>query len=196
MTNEVNLDIDGYNVRYFEEGSGKAVVLLHGASFNAEIWVKTGTLSAIAKAGWRSISVDMPGFGKTEKDGYDTVASFLEKLFERLGIERAVIIGASMGGREALSFSVKYPEKVIGLVLVGAVSVWMYENMLSKIKDLPVLLIWGSEDNISPKENYQIIINHLSNSRLKLIGKIHPCYLEEPEMFNKEISEFLKSIIF
>lgn len=194
MSKEVNLDIEGHNVRYFEEGTGKPVVILHGASFNAEIWVKTGTMDAIAKSGWRPISVDMPGFGKTERNEYDTVSSFLNRFFEKLGIERAVIAGASLGGREALAFSIKYPQRVIGLVLVGAVSVWMYEDMLKNIKQVPALLIWGSEDNISPKENYQIIMKHLTNSRLVIIGKIHPCYLEEPLEFNNELSDFLKSI--
>ncbi|MDG6928223.1 MAG: alpha/beta hydrolase [Nitrososphaerota archaeon] len=194
MSKEVNIDIDGYNVRYFEKGTGKPVVILHGASFNAEIWVKTGTLDAIAASGWWPISVDMPGFGKTERGGYDTVASFLDRVFGKLGIEKAVIAGASLGGREALAFSVKYPQRVIGLVLVGAVSVWMYEDMLERIKGVPALLIWGSEDNISPKENYQTIMKHLTNSRLAIIGKIHPCYLEEPAKFNKELTDFLKSI--
>ena len=194
MIKEVNAEINGYNVRYFEEGKGRPVILLHGASFNAEVWVKTGTLDAIAGAGWRAISVDMPGFGKTERNGYDSVESFLDVFFKNLGIDVAVIGGASLGGREALAFSVKYPSRVIGLILVGAVSVWMYERMLERIRDVPALLIWGSEDDISPKENYQILMKHLKNSRLSIIGKIHPCYLEEPELFNKEVANFLKSI--
>ncbi len=194
MSREVNVEINGHNVRYFEEGEGRPVVILHGASFNAEIWVKTGTLEAIAKAGWKAISVDMPGFGKTERNNFDNVESFLNEFFKKLGIDRAVIAGASLGGREALAFSIKYPSRVIGLILVGAVSVWIYEEMLNRIKDIPALLIWGSEDNISPKENYQILMKHLKNSRLSIIGKIHPCYLEEPVSFNKELSNFLKSI--
>ncbi|MEM0097156.1 MAG: alpha/beta hydrolase [Conexivisphaerales archaeon] len=194
MSKEVNLDIDGYNVRYFEEGTGKPVIILHGASFSAEVWVKTGTMEAIAKSGWKSISVDMPGFGKTERNGYDTVASFLDRFFKKLDIEKAVIAGASLGGREALAFSIKYPQRVIGLILIGAASVWMYEDMLKIIKEVPALLIWGSEDNISPKENYKMLMKYLSNSRLAIIGKIHPCYLEEPVKFNRAISDFLKSI--
>lgn len=188
------VELEGAKIRYIERGSGRPVVLLHGASFNAEVWEKTGTTEAIASSGWRAISVDMPGFGKSERGSFESVTPFLYRFTEEVGAKAAVILGASLGGKEALAYAVTYPERVIGLVLVGAVGVWLYEDRLDRISDKPALLIWGSEDTISPPENYRTLQKHLKRSELHMLGRIHPCYLEEPEKFNELVTGFLRSL--
>ncbi len=191
---ETFVELDGARIRYIEDGSGRPVLILHGASFNAEVWVKTGTLNAISSIGWRAIAVDMPGFGKSEKGEFGTMSAFISKFANALGLNEFVIMGASLGGKEALEYSVLNPDRIIGLILIGAVGVWMYESRLNTISDKPALLIWGAEDSISPKENYSILLKNLRNAKLKIIGKIHPCYLEEPEKFNAAVQEFLASL--
>ncbi len=188
------VELEGSRIRYIERGSGRPVVLLHGASFNAEVWEKTGTLDAIARAGWRAISVDMPGYGKSEKGSFESVTSFLYRFTEAMNAKEAVVLGASLGGKEALAYAVTYPERVIGLVLIGAVGVWLYEDKLGAISNKPALLIWGSEDTISPPENYRTLQKHIRASELHIIGRIHPCYLEEPEQFNALVTGFLRKL--
>ena len=188
------IDVEGAKIRYLEEGKGKPVIMLHGASFTADVWAKTGTIKAISDAGWKAIAIDMPGFGKSEKGNFSSISSFLSIFVDRLKVDSFVIMGASLGGKEALDYSTSHSERILGLILVGAVGVWLYEERLPKLRDKPALLIWGSEDTISPKENYETLIKYLKKSRLEIIGKIHPCYLEEPKKFNSAVVSFLKSI--
>ncbi len=191
---EQYIEIEGAKIRYLEAGEGKTVVMLHGASFTADVWVKTGTIDAISRIGWKAVAIDMPGYGKSEKGNFSSVSSFLSVFLNKVSIDNFVIMGASLGGKEALDYATLHSEKILGMILVGAVGVWLYEDRLSKLQDKPALLIWGSEDAISPKENYQTLLKYLKNARLEIIGKIHPCYLEEPERFNSAVVSFLKSI--
>ncbi len=187
-------EIEGARIRYLEEGEGRPVIMLHGASFTADVWTKTGTIGAISSAGWKAVAIDMPGFGKSEKGNFSSVSSFLSAFVNQLKFDRFVMMGASLGGKEALDYSTAHSEKILGLILVGAVGVWLYEERLPRLQDKPALLIWGSEDTISPKENYETLMKYLKKAKLEIIGKIHPCYLEEPEKFNSAIVSFLKSI--
>lgn len=188
------LELRGAKIRYLDEGSGRPIILLHGASFTADVWNKTGTINAIKDAGWRAIAVDMPGFGKSEKGEFETVSSFLSAFTEYLKLEKFALLGASLGGKEALEYSTLHYEKVLALILVGAVGVWLYESKLHNLSQTPALLIWGSEDTISPPENYQILLKYLKKAELKIIGKVHPCYLEEPDKFNEAVKSFLSSL--
>ncbi|MDP8024034.1 MAG: alpha/beta fold hydrolase [Nitrososphaeria archaeon] len=187
-------EIEGAKIRYLEEGEGRPVIMLHGASFTADVWAKTGTIEAVSSAGWKALALDMPGFGKSEKGNFSSISSFLSAFVDQLKLEKFVMMGASLGGKEALEYSTAHSEKILGLILVGAVGVWLYEERLPKLKDKPTLLIWGSEDAISPKENYETLLKYLKKAKLEIIGKIHPCYLEEPEKFNSAVVSFLNSI--
>lgn len=103
---------------YREYGSGSAVVLVHGFPDDGRIW--TGAAEALA-ASHRVIVPDMPGAGKTPLTGSVSVAEMaaeIKKLLDKLGIEKALVAGHSMGGYIALAFARQYPESVAGLSLV------------------------------------------------------------------------------
>lgn len=100
-------------------GSGYPVVMLHDGTLHSVIWQhQIDHLST----GWRVVVYDRRGYGRSTKP--DTSYSNVEDLkgvLDHLGITRAVLVGASAGGRVAMEFAVLYPERVAGLVLVGAV---------------------------------------------------------------------------
>ncbi|BDB98999.1 alpha/beta fold hydrolase [Saccharolobus caldissimus] len=188
------VDVNGLKIHYIEYGDGKPVLLFHGARFNARTWEQTGTISAIASTSYKAISVDFPGFGKSEGSKSEDLSEFIYSFMNTMKIDKAILLGASMGGEAVLGFSVKYTNLVSGLILVGAVGVKRYSNLLYKLTGIPILLIWGANDNVSPKENYELILNKLKDAKLEIVGSQHACYLDDPVTFNQKIVEFLKGL--
>ncbi len=96
------------------------IVLLHGFGGNAEDWNFTS-----GKLGHRfyTIAVDLIGHGETsspENPEYystDRIVSQLNQLFDKMDLTKFILLGYSMGGRAALSYAVKYPRKITGLIL-------------------------------------------------------------------------------
>jgi triacylglycerol lipase len=111
----------GVKIRYQEAGSGPVVVLLHGLGGDGSNWASN---IAPLSAKYRVIVPDQIGFGKSEKPFINyrvaTLVDFLNGLLKELKIERATLVGNSLGGFTAAAFTVKYPEKVDKLVLVDA----------------------------------------------------------------------------
>ena len=99
-------------------GESLPVVLIHGAGGTHLHWP-----SQIRRmTGYRIYAVDLPGHGKSEGRGHQTIDAYCQNLIEWLEsiqIFRAVFIGHSMGGAIALTLALKYTEHVIGLGLVG-----------------------------------------------------------------------------
>ncbi len=186
------INVKGAKIRVIEEGEGKPVFLFHGARFNAETWVNTGTVNAIAQAGFKAISVDFPGYGKSERGNYTILSEFIRDLVYTLGVSKAYYLGASMGGEAVLGFALNVPEKVEGVILVGAVGVDKYKEKLMYLNGKKVLLIWGKEDTVAPIRNAKMILDAVPTAKLVYVGKQHACYLDDPEAFNQEVVSFLK----
>jgi pimeloyl-ACP methyl ester carboxylesterase len=109
------LDIDTF---YLEAGSGPPVVLLHGlGATNASMLPTLAELSH----DHRVLAPDLPGFGDSGKPvrDYDPAfyARWLGAFLDAVGVERAVLIGNSMGGRIAIEMGLSAPERVERLVL-------------------------------------------------------------------------------
>src|SRR5215211_6859454 len=91
-----------------ESGSGDPVLLVHGfASNHAVNWVNTLWVTTLTRAGYRVIALDNRGHGQSQKlyrpEDYDSsvMAGDLRRLLDHLGLERADLIGYSMGARIA-----------------------------------------------------------------------------------------------
>ena len=169
------------------------VVLLHGMKFQAATWQELGTLKRLAEAEFQAIAMDMPGFGLSPAS-LDEQDAVLEKFLQELGQQKVILVGPSMGGRIALEFTINHPDRVSALVLVGAVGVEENRKKLSSI-NIPTLLIWGSEDQISPLTNCEILLSSISGSKKIIIeGAPHPCYLDNPDTWHTELMNFLNSL--
>ena len=119
--------VDGVGIHYQEAGDEDAppVILIHGFISSNLIW--SNTLRPLANAGFRVIAPDLPGYGYSDKPAaasytIDEQARAVKRLMDRLGIGRAIIVGASYGGAIAATLALDYPERVEKLILVGAVS--------------------------------------------------------------------------
>ncbi len=109
------------HLHYAEAGHGMPVLLVHGFPFDHRIW--DGALGELG-ASYRVIAPDLRGFGdSTAPDaGYemDDLAGDLIRLLDRLGIERAVWVGHSMGGYVTLAALRRWPERIPAVVFVGS----------------------------------------------------------------------------
>jgi 2-hydroxy-6-oxonona-2,4-dienedioate hydrolase len=111
----------GTKIHYVEAGSGPVVILLHGLGGSTVNW--TFNIPALAQK-YRVIVPDQIGFGRSEKPFINyrigTYVDFLDALYKELKIERASLVGNSMGGWIAAAYTLEHPDKVERLVLVDA----------------------------------------------------------------------------
>ena len=93
------------------------IVFLHGWGFNSAVWHKVA--DDLAKT-HRVTLVDLPGFGRSvnEKCHYD-IDSLVELLVEVIP-ENAILVGWSMGGLISQAITLKYPQKIKKLILLGS----------------------------------------------------------------------------
>ena len=118
----------------------------------------------------------------------------VHRLLDKLDIDRAVLVGPSMGGRIALEYAIGHPERLAGLVLVGAVGVADNRAGLGRIT-VPVLVVWGSEDQVAPLADSDTLLTELPRARREILdGAPHPCYLDRPERWHEVLRTFLTSL--
>lgn len=192
---ENDITIDGAVLHCLDCGNpgDPAVILLHGMKFRAETWRELGTLEVVAGLGRRVLAVDMPGFGKSPASEVEPVEA-LARLLRHLELEQVVVVGPSMGGRIALDFAIRHPQRVAGLVLVGAVGVEENRAGLAAIV-APTLIVWGAEDQISPLTNSDILLAGIKNATREIYPDApHPCYLAQPERWHTSLKTFLTSL--
>ena len=103
-------------ISYREEGSGEALVFLHGLAGNSRSWVEQFKEFANDH---RVLAWDAPGYGASSVIGPDIndFADALVALLDQRGIEKIRLTGHSMGGIVAGRFAGRYPERVLSLVL-------------------------------------------------------------------------------
>ena len=114
--------------------NGRSIVLLHGKNFCAATW--ESAIEALADAGYRVVAPDQVGFCKSSKpDRYQysfaQLAGNTHALLRSLRIERAIVVGHSMGGMLATRYALQYPEAVERLVLVNPIGLedWAAEGV-------------------------------------------------------------------
>ena len=111
-------EVNGTRLYYEMAGQGPAVILVHGGLVDSRMW--DDQMNDFSKQ-CKVVRYDLRGFGKSA----DASESFshiedLRALLEFLKIERATIVGLSLGGIVAADFTLEYPERVDRLVFVGS----------------------------------------------------------------------------
>jgi pimeloyl-ACP methyl ester carboxylesterase len=113
-------------IAFLDEGAGEPIVLLHGFASTKEVnWVNPGWVETLTGAGRRAIALDNRGHGASSKlyepSAYHsaTMTEDVRALLDHLSIERADVMGYSMGARIAALLAVNHPERVRSVVLGG-----------------------------------------------------------------------------
>src|ERR1044072_1504377 len=111
----------GQKINYVEAGSGPTVILLHGLGGSSQVW--QFNIPALAEK-YHVVVPDQIGFGKSDKPLVNyrirTYVDFLDQFCKQLKIERASLVGNSMGGWIATAFTAAFPDRVDKLVLADA----------------------------------------------------------------------------
>jgi len=111
----------GQKIHYVEAGSGPTVILLHGLGGSTQVW--QFNIGPLAEK-FHVVALDQIGFGKSDKPLVNyrirTYVDFLDQFCKQLKIERATLVGSSMGGWIAMWFTATFPDRVDKLVLVDA----------------------------------------------------------------------------
>jgi pimeloyl-ACP methyl ester carboxylesterase len=130
VVHHMPLTLYGHDVRmaYMDvaptgQPNGHSVVLLHGMNFYGAYWADT--IEVLRKEGFRVVVPDQIGFGRSTKAvipyNVSDMAANTRKLLETLGIQKAMIVGHSMGGMVATRFALLYPDVVEKLVLYNQI---------------------------------------------------------------------------
>jgi pimeloyl-ACP methyl ester carboxylesterase len=118
LATEKRITIRGLRLRYLDEGTGPAIVLIHGIAASLEYW--RFTIPALAGK-HRVLAVDLPGCGYSERGpaipSLAETADMLVELLDALDLEQASFAGNSMGGLVALEVALRHPRRVDRLIL-------------------------------------------------------------------------------
>jgi 2-hydroxy-6-oxonona-2,4-dienedioate hydrolase len=116
---EERTNVGGRSTRYLTAGEGPPLVLLHALGDNALDW--SWVLPALSR-GYRVYAPDLPGIGGGSAADYSpaSFASFVGAFLDALGIERAAVVGNSLGGLIALRLALSDPARVSALGLIDS----------------------------------------------------------------------------
>jgi 4,5:9,10-diseco-3-hydroxy-5,9,17-trioxoandrosta-1(10),2-diene-4-oate hydrolase len=111
-------------VHYHEAGTGTPVVLLHGGGPGASAWSNFGRTVPVFAERFRTLAIDQPGYGRSvagpvTSHYFTFAAEAVVAVLDALGIERAHLVGNSLGGGTAVRFALRYPDRAGRLVLMG-----------------------------------------------------------------------------
>lgn len=186
LANEVEL-------QYVEQGdsSGVPTILLHGYtdswhSYELVLPHLPKSIHAFALSQRGHGDSERPATGYHPRDFAADVAAFMDAR----KIERAVIVGHSMGSYIAQCFAVNYPERMLGLVLVGS----DLSSELGKIK-APTLIVWGDKDAYFLRDQQDALVAGITGSRLVIYpGVGHGVHWEVPERFAADLQSFIENL--
>lgn len=117
-----SFDANGVPVHYTDQGSGEAVIYLHGFAGSSAMWSEVGLMPL---EGFRTLSYDARGHGISGKpldaEAYgEELVDDVIRLMDDRGIGAAHLVGYSMGAETALALVTHYPDRVLSVVAAGS----------------------------------------------------------------------------
>ncbi len=135
---DASLDLRGETLHYLDAGEGPAILFVHGLLGSAQGWAH---LVDELEEDFRVVAPDLFGHGGSAKPigDYSVAghAATLRDLLDRLGVEKATLVGHSLGGGIALEFTYLFPERVERLVLVASGGLGRELSVLLRAPTLP-----------------------------------------------------------
>ena len=129
---------DGVALAYERHGEGPVIVLVHGfGSSRVQNWKSTGWYGGLAAAGFSLVAMDCRGHGESGKPhdeksyGHDRMAQDVLSVMDACSLERALVLGYSMGGFIGLRLLAAHPERVLKLAVAGVGETYLQDRITS-----------------------------------------------------------------
>lgn len=176
------IEIRGHTIFYAMKGEGRPLLLIHG--YGAGMWVWEKQIEALSPF-YRVYALDLIGHGFSDRPKIpytpEAYIHFLRDFMDAIGIEKATLIGNSMGGGIAWAMAILFPKRVERLILINCVPPDVLQQVknesfrtLVTIKDIPLL-------------PYLIIAGRNKNSiRWILLECVSDIKLITPEILNRQ----------
>lgn len=138
----LNIQTEGQDLRmaYMDvaptvTANGRTVMLFHGKNFGGYYW--SSVIKALTNGGFRVVVPDQIGFGKSSKAfihySFHQMAAWNKQLLDTLGVQKASILGHSMGGMLATRFALLFPERTEKLLLENPIGLEDYRTFIPYI---------------------------------------------------------------
>jgi pimeloyl-ACP methyl ester carboxylesterase len=132
---EEEIIINGLRINYKIAGEGPAILVLHGWGGSSDSWVEVQQI--LANRGYQVIVPDFPGFGKslTPLRPWDLTdyTNWLMDFINYQKLEKFYLLAHSFGGRIAIKFAIRYPEKIKSLILCDSAGIRPKPGLKTKI---------------------------------------------------------------
>ena len=134
---------DGHKVRVAVCGRGVPIVLIHG--YSAEGMLYAQTLSRIVTSGFKVVAIDVANHGGTQGlptggANFEEYTKLLGRVVDELGINKAVYMGHSMGGRLITELAAREPERALAVILLDAIVGEPWDRIVAVSRFNPFLL--------------------------------------------------------
>jgi len=175
------IKLDDHLTHYIEKGKGEPVILVHGVFYDSYMWSKN--IDALAEK-FKIYAIDLWGFGYSTREsmdyGYSVYADQLLKFMDALNIQKASLVGQSMGGGTCILFAVQHRNRVNKMILVSSTGMPNPLPLMAKISNLPKVgeFMMGFKSNFIRK--MALDINFIYDK-----GFITDSYFENVTRFHK-----------
>ncbi|MEO1925880.1 MAG: alpha/beta hydrolase [Gammaproteobacteria bacterium] len=155
-----SIQTGSFKTNYHDVGDGDNVFLIHGSGPGVTAWANWRLCLPAFSEYFRVVAPDMSGFGFTERPddveyNMDNWVSHAIDLMDALNIEQTNLVGNSFGGALALALTIRHPERVKKLVLMGSVGV--HFELTEGLDE-----VWGYE---ASSENMRKIMDYFAHDR-------------------------------
>lgn len=188
----MQLNWDKEVLHYTDEGTGDAVLFIHGLGGNANNWLHQRRALALHH---RVIALDMPGHGRSSGMGvaFENYWAAAAAVLDHVGVECVSTVGLAMGARVGIALAGRRPDLARRLTLVNAYLTLPPLDHARRVElDIPVQIMVGEQDHLVPAsctEELLALARHPHPHRFPSSG--HLPYLEEPSSFNLVLEKFL-----
>lgn len=135
------IKVDGKQVHYIEKGTGKPIILIHGFLYHTVMWEKS--IDALSEK-FKVFVIDLWGWGYSERladlgYSFETYGEQVTGFMDALNIDKATLIGQSMGGGTSVFVAANHPERVNKLILISPAVLPYPMSTTGKFYQLPFM---------------------------------------------------------